>query len=107
MILVDASVLLYAYDPRSEHHQTCRGWVERAFSGDEPVCLAWVTILAFIRIITNPGVFEAPLTVAEAVDSVASWLARPPVFILRARSRGPTSRTRSWRRSRSRTARPS
>ena len=87
MILVDASVLLYAYDPRSEHHQTCRGWVERAFSGDEPVCLAWVTILAFIRIITNPGVFEAPLTVGEAVDSVASWLARPPVFILEAGER--------------------
>ena len=87
MILVDASVLLYAYEPRSEHHQTCRSWLEKAFSGEEPVCLAWVTILAFIRIITNPGIFEAPLTASEATDVVASWLARPAVFILEAGER--------------------
>lgn len=87
MILVDANVLLYAYEPRSEHHQKCRNWVEKAFAGEEPVCLAWVTILAFIRIITNPLVFESPLTAAEATDVVASWLARPAVFILEAGER--------------------
>ena len=37
MILVDANVLLYAYDPRSEHHERCRRWVERTFSGEELV----------------------------------------------------------------------
>ena len=84
MILTDASVLLYASEPRSEHHQACRGWLEKALTGEEPVCLAWVTVLAFLRIITNPGVFEAPLTATEATDVVASWLARPAVFILEA-----------------------
>jgi len=87
VILVDASVLLYAYEPRSEHHEACRSWLEKAFSGEEPVCLAWVTILAFIRIITNPLVFESPLTASEATDVVASWLARPAVFILEAGER--------------------
>jgi toxin-antitoxin system PIN domain toxin len=82
VILVDANVLLYAYQPRSEHHASCRAWVEEAFSGEEPVCLAWVTVLAFIRISTNPRIFEAPLRPAEAVAVVSSWLARPAVSVL-------------------------
>ena len=38
--LVDANVLLYAYNPRAPQHERCRAWVEKAFSGDEPVCLS-------------------------------------------------------------------
>jgi hypothetical protein len=84
VILVDANVLLYAYQPRSELHERCRRWVESAFSGEEPVCMAWVTILAFIRISTNPRIFEMPLTAAEAIAIVSSWLERPAVSILEA-----------------------
>jgi hypothetical protein len=84
MILVDANVLLYAYQPRAEHHQRCRAWVEQAFSGEEPVCLAWVTVLAFLRISTNPRVFERPLLAAEAASAVSSWLERPSVSVLEA-----------------------
>ncbi|HKZ31015.1 MAG TPA: hypothetical protein VJ648_01515, partial [Vicinamibacteria bacterium] len=50
--------------------------------GEEPVCMAWVTILAFIRISTNPRIFEAPLGAQEAIAIVSSWLARPAVSIL-------------------------
>jgi hypothetical protein len=82
MILVDANVLLYAYDPRSKHHERCRRWVEGTFSGEEPVCIAWVTLLAFVRISTNPRIFEAPLGAAEAIAIVSSWLARPAVSVL-------------------------
>ena len=84
MILVDANVLLYAYDPRSVHHGRCRRWVETAFSGDEPVCMAWVTVLAFIRISTNPRIYEAPLSAEEAIAIVSSWLARRAVSVLEA-----------------------
>ena len=84
MILVDANVLLYAYDPRSQHHERCRGWIAKAFSGEERVCVAWVTLLAFIRIITNPRIFEAPLSAAEAIAIVSSWLGRESVCVLEA-----------------------
>jgi toxin-antitoxin system PIN domain toxin len=87
VILVDANVLLHAYQPRSELHQPCRAWVEGAFSGAEPVCLAWVTVLAFIRISTNPRIFEQPLLPAEAVAAVSSWLERPSVSVLEAGER--------------------
>jgi toxin-antitoxin system PIN domain toxin len=84
VILVDANVLLYAYDPRSAHHDRCRAWVERVFSGGEPVCISWVTLLAFIRISTSPRVYEMPLTIAEAVAIVSSWLVREAVLVLEA-----------------------
>src|SRR5262249_26964807 len=75
-----ANVLLYAYQPRSEHHDTCRRWLERAFSGDESVGLSWLTVLAFIRISTNARIFEAPLSATEAITIVSSWLSRDVVF---------------------------
>jgi hypothetical protein len=84
VILVDANVLLYAYDPRSAHHDRCRSWVEKAFSGEEAVCIAWVTLLAFLRISTNPRVYEAPLAAAEALAIVSSWLGRETVSVLEA-----------------------
>ena len=84
MILVDANVLLYAYHPRAEAHERCRAWVEHAFSGEEPVAIAWVTLLAFVRISTNSRVFEQPLLASEALAAVASWLERPSVSVLEA-----------------------
>jgi len=84
LILVDANVLLYAYHPRAEAHGRCRAWVEQAFSGEEPVVIAWVSVLAFVRISTNPRVFEQPLLASEALAAVASWLERPSVSVLEA-----------------------
>lgn len=84
MILVDANVLLHAYQPRSPQHERCRVWLEQAVSGQEPVCIAWVTVLAFIRISTNPRIFEAPLSAAEAIAIVSSWLERECVAVLEA-----------------------
>jgi toxin-antitoxin system PIN domain toxin len=84
LILLDANVLLYAYHPRADAHVRCREWLEKALSGEEPVCLAWVTVLAFLRISTNPRVFEQPLLSSEALTIVASWLERPAVSVLEA-----------------------
>jgi toxin-antitoxin system PIN domain toxin len=84
VILVDANVLLYAYHPRAETHDRCRAWVERTFSGEEPVAISWITLLAFIRISTSPRVFEQPLLAREALDAVTSWLDRPCVSVLEA-----------------------
>lgn len=82
MILVDANLLLYAYDPRSEWHAASRQWLEQTVSGAALVRLAWLTVWAFLRISTNPRVYERPLSIAEAEGHVASWLAQPSVGIL-------------------------
>lgn len=79
MILVDANILLYAYHPRSPHHGRAKSWLERVFGGEELVRLSWSTLLAFVRISTNPRAFEHPLLIGEATDIVASWLDLPMV----------------------------
>jgi toxin-antitoxin system PIN domain toxin len=82
MILVDANLLLYAYHPRAEQHATSRSWLENVLAGPELVRFAWVTLWAFLRIATNPRVFERPLSTSEATQAVSSWLAQPVAGIL-------------------------
>ena len=82
MILVDANLLVYAYHPRSEQHEASRAWLEGILSGSELVRFAWLTLWAFLRISTNPRVFERPLTMQEADATVASLLSQPLAAIL-------------------------
>ena len=82
MILIDANLLLYAYDPRAAEHERSRQWLEQTLSGSELVRFTSVTLWAFLRIATNPRVFEHPLTVAEALDAVTSWLAQPAAAVI-------------------------
>jgi toxin-antitoxin system PIN domain toxin len=82
MILIDANLLLYAYDAASEQHQAASAWLAASLSKAEPVGLAWVTILAFLRIATNPRMRAQPFTSSEAVAVVNEWLDRPNVAVL-------------------------
>jgi toxin-antitoxin system PIN domain toxin len=82
MILVDANVLLHAYNPRSSDHDAARRWLEAALSGRDHIRFAWVTLWAFLRISTNPRVFERPLSIGEAERIVSSWLEQPNAGLL-------------------------
>lgn len=82
MILVDANLLIYAYHPRAEQHERSRAWLERTLSGSQLVRFGWLTLWAFLRISTNPRIFEQPLALAEAESAVSAWLAQPMAGIL-------------------------
>lgn len=82
MILIDANLLLYAYNSRAAEHDRARAWLEDALSGTQLVRFAWLTLWAFLRIATSPRVFEHPLSMAEADTIVSSWLERPHAGIL-------------------------
>lgn len=80
-MLLDANLLLYAHDELSPHHARAKEWLEEVMTGDEQVGLALVTLLAFLRIGTNPSVFPNPLTTEEAISVVTTWLALPNVHV--------------------------
>ena len=82
MILVDANLLIYAHDSASAHHEVARGWLEEALSKPEQVGLAWVVILAFLRIATNRRLRPNAPSIAEAVEIVTGWLERPTVALV-------------------------
>ena len=87
MKLLDANILLYAYDSDSVHHTVCRSWLEAVFNSEEIVALPWQTLLAFVRISTNSRATKRPLQSAEACTIVSSWLDQPNVSVIGAGDR--------------------
>jgi toxin-antitoxin system PIN domain toxin len=77
MKLVDLNVLLYAVNRDTAQHEAVRSWWEATLSGEEPVGLAWTVLLGFLRLATNPHVFETPLTSTQAIERVETWLTHP------------------------------
>ena len=87
MKLPDVNLLLYAVDEGSARHEPARAWMEDRLSGTETFALAWVVVLAFVRLTTSSRVFQAPLTTSQALDLVDGWLAQPCTTVVH-----PTSR---------------
>ena len=77
MVIVDPNVLLYARNADARQHTQARTWLDSALSGSEGVGLAWVSLLAFLRIATNPRATAAPLTIDGATAQVERWLTAP------------------------------
>lgn len=77
MILVDANLLLYAEDQLSPRHDATRQWWDAQLSATAPVCLCWTVLCAFIRIGTNPRIFEHPLSIDQAISRIQSWMDQP------------------------------
>jgi toxin-antitoxin system PIN domain toxin len=81
VVVVDANVLLYAVDRASTHHERSRLWLDASLAGTEAVGLAWIALLAFIRMGTNASIFPAPMSADEATGQVETWLAAPAAVI--------------------------
>ena len=82
MIIPDANLLIYAYDSSAPAHRGARVWWEDALSGNEPVGIPWIVVLAFVRLITHPTLMEQPLTVRDAEAAVRQWLSCDHVQLL-------------------------
>ena len=79
MIILDANILLYAYDNASMLHSKARSWVEDVFSGTTPIGLPWQTIDAFLRIMTNSRLPGERFSIGEAARIAELWLEQPNV----------------------------
>jgi toxin-antitoxin system PIN domain toxin len=77
VIVPDVNLLLYATITGFAEHRAARRWLEDALNGDAEVGLAGPALFGFVRIGTNPRIFDVPLTVDEALSYVEAWLARP------------------------------
>ncbi len=86
MILIDANLLIYAVNTDAPQHAVAHSWVEKVLSQESRVGLAWIVLLAFLRITTKRGIFEQPLSPEQARKFVDDWLRLP---IVRTVSPGP------------------
>ena len=81
MTLVDANLLLYAANRAAPEHAIAHRWLDAQLSGPARVALAWPSLLAFVRLATNPLVVRQPATMRAAWDQVREWLGADVAWI--------------------------
>jgi len=89
VVVVDANVLLYAVDTASAHHERSRSWLDASLAGAEAVGLAWIALLAFIRVGTNPSILPSPMAADDATGQVEVWLGAPAAVVVEPTARHP------------------
>lgn len=81
MILIDANLLVYAHVRSMEQHEAARVWLDEKLNAPAPIGIPWPSFLAFMRLVTNPRIFEFPESIASAWNQVESWLSNPTVWV--------------------------
>jgi len=81
MILVDVNILVYAWDAGSPNHKAAQQWLDARLSETARVALPWESTLGFLRVVTNPRIYERPATIARAWRQVEDWLGCSNVWI--------------------------
>lgn len=71
--------MLYASDRASPRHEAALRFLEERASDPDVFCLAWATLMAYVRISTHPSIFAEPLAPAEALDNVEALISLPRV----------------------------
>jgi toxin-antitoxin system PIN domain toxin len=87
MIVLDANILLYAYDVYAPLYRSASRHLEKVLSETEPVGLPPQSLSAFLRISTQRGALRAPYSIEEAVGFVDDWMTLPQVRVLAAGDR--------------------
>jgi toxin-antitoxin system PIN domain toxin len=81
VILVDANLLIYAVIEELPRHRAARTWLEATMSEQPRVGLPWPSVLAFVRIASNPRLFDRPPSIAASWAIAREWLEADAVWV--------------------------
>ena len=81
MILIDANILVYAHVSSFTQHERARNWLDQQLNAVAPVGLPWESLVAFLRLVTNPRVFDHPEPIGDAWQQVRTWLAAETAWV--------------------------
>ena len=81
MILIDANILIYAHVNSFAQHVRAREWLDQQLNAAAPVGLPWASVLAFLRLVTNPRVFERPEPMRDAWQQVGTWFSSETAWV--------------------------
>jgi hypothetical protein len=81
VILVDANLLVYAANTAAPEHARARAWLDARLNGPARVGLPWPSLLAFVRLTTNPVVLSKPASATDAWRQVEEWLGCEPAWV--------------------------
>ena len=87
---MDANLLLYAANRAAPEHEQARSWLDENLNGTTRVGLPWPSLLAFVRIASNPAILRHPIRPADAWRQVKEWLTCDVVWIPLPTTQHPT-----------------
>jgi toxin-antitoxin system PIN domain toxin len=82
MTILDANVLLYAYNADMPQQRAVKQWLTKRLRDSEPIGLPWITLWAFIRISTNSRIWKYPKSPTEVSSIVHEWLSETGVVVV-------------------------
>ncbi len=80
MILLDANLLVYAWNRGAPEHERACAWLQARLNDRTRVGIPWSSLLAFVRLVSNQRIFERALPVDVAWCQVEEWLSLPNVW---------------------------
>ena len=81
MILVDANLLVYASVASVAQHEKAKQWLDGRLNNEAPVGIPWASLLGFLRLTTNPRIFDPPASPGQSWSVIEYWLDCNPVWI--------------------------
>jgi toxin-antitoxin system PIN domain toxin len=79
---VDVNVLLHATDQSSPLAAQPAAFLADRAAAREVCCIAWTTVMSYLRLATHAAVFADPLTPQEAMANIEALLRLPQVRLL-------------------------
>ncbi len=68
MQLPDVNVLIYAHREDAAEHEAYASWLRNLVNGAEPFAVSEIVLSGFLRIVTNPKIFEPATPMGTALD---------------------------------------
>lgn len=83
MQMPDVNVLVYAHREETKEHARYAAWLAALATGLEPFGLSEPVLQGFVRIVTNPRIFDPPSTLEQAFRFLDSLIECPGCCLLR------------------------
>jgi toxin-antitoxin system PIN domain toxin len=74
---IDVNLLLYASDATAPEHPRAAAFLASCAQDGRVFCLAWPTVMGYLRMATHPRVFAQPLPPDEAMANIEALTGLP------------------------------
>jgi toxin-antitoxin system PIN domain toxin len=82
MVLLDVSLLVYAFRDDAPHHAAFRQWLEEVVYGESAFGLSDLVLSGFLRVVTHPRIFDPPTPLENALEFVEAVRAQPNCVLI-------------------------
>lgn len=83
MQMPDVNVLVYAHREGTHDHERYADWLTNLAMGPEPFAISELVLHGFLRVVTNPRIFDPPSSLFQAFQFIDALLRRPECSLVR------------------------